>query len=343
MATNLRGGQVLPEPPRETPQSFDSQDMEVLIADDDPVSLHLLKAKLLKWQYKVTICTDGLEAWRIMQEDSPPRLVILDWMMPGLDGIEICHNIRTYRNTPYIYILLLTSRGETADLVAGMEAGADDYLTKPFNVEELEVRLRAGRRILKLQEELIAAHEMMRIQATHDRLTGVLNRGAILEHMERELARAQRENLPLSVILVDLDNFKTINDTHGHLVGDEVLVEATQRMRSCIRPYDHLGRYGGEEFLIILPKSDAKNAIGQAARIGEAIGEKIYELTNLEVPVTCSQGVTTWTSGSSVSIESLLRTADGGMYLAKHGGRNRVEFIEFDQKNVQTISHITRS
>lgn len=329
------------DPQLETPQSFDSQGMEVLIADDDPVSLHLLKAKLLKWKYNVTICTDGLEAWRIMQEDGPPRLVILDWMMPGLDGIEICQKIRKYRNTPYIYIILLTSRGETADLVSGMEAGADDYLTKPFNVEELEVRLRAGRRILKLQEELIAAHEMMRIQATHDRLTGVLNRGAILEHMEQELDRAQREDTPLSLILVDLDNFKTINDTHGHLVGDEVLVEATQRMRSCIRPYDHLGRYGGEEFLIILPNSDEQNSIGEAERIREAVGAKIYQLTHLKVPVTCSQGVTTWTRGSSANIESLLRTADDGMYLAKHGGRNRVEYIEYDQNNVDTISQVT--
>jgi two-component system cell cycle response regulator len=173
-------------------------------------------------------------------------------------------------------------------------------------------------------------------------LTGVLNRGAILEDMERELARAQREHTPLSVILVDLDNFKTINDTHGHLVGDEVLVEATKRMRACIRPYDRLGRYGGEEFLIILPKSDAHNAMGQANRIREAVGDRVYQLTSLEVPVTCSQGVTTWVNGSSVSIEALLKTADGGMYLAKHGGRNRVEFIEFDQQNVHADAHITK-
>jgi len=179
--------------------------MEVLIADDDPVSLHLLKAKLLKWQYKVITVTDGLEAWRLLQSDSPPRLAILDWMMPGLEGLEVCQNVRTHRTTPYIYILLLTSRRETSDLVAGLEAGADDYLTKPFNVEELEVRLRAGRRILTLQEELMAAHESLRIQATHDPLTGMLNRGAVLDHLERELARARREHGQLSLILVDLE------------------------------------------------------------------------------------------------------------------------------------------
>ena len=310
--------------------------MDVLLADDDPVSLHLLKSKLQKWQYNVTICTDGQEAWKILQSESPPRLAILDWMMPGLDGLQICQNVRANRNTPYIYILLLTSRGETADLVAGMEAGADDYLTKPFNVEELEVRLRAGRRILELQAELMAAQESLRIQATHDTLTGLLNRAAILENLERELSRAQREQSPISVILVDLDNFKTINDTYGHLVGDAVLIEASQRMKSCIRPYDSLGRYGGEEFLIVLPGSDATNALNEAARLKTAMGERPYVLSDLSVTVTCSQGVTTWTSTSEGDIESLLKAADGGMYLAKYSGRNRVEYLEVDRTNQNT-------
>ncbi len=307
--------------------------MDVLIADDDPVSLHLLRAKLLKWKYHVTICTDGQEAWKILQSESPPRLAILDWMMPGLDGLQICQKVRANRSAPYIYILLLTSRGETSDLVVGMEAGADDYLTKPFNVEELEVRLRAGRRILDLQAELMEVQESLRIQATHDPLTGILNRAAILEHLERELARAQRERSPLSVILVDLDNFKTINDTHGHLAGDAVLIEATRRMRSSIRPYDSLGRYGGEEFLIVLPGSDASNALNEAHRVKAAVGDQPYMVSALSVSVTCSQGVTTWTSSSQGDIESLLRAADGGMYLAKYSGRNRVEYLEVDRQS----------
>ncbi|RMH08905.1 MAG: diguanylate cyclase [Nitrospirae bacterium] len=308
--------------------------MEVLIADDDPISLHALKSKLLKWQYKVVSCRDGLEAARLLQSDKPPRLAILDWMMPGLDGPEICRQVRAHRGLPYIYILLLTSRSEKTDLVAGLEAGADDYLTKPVHVDELDVRLRAGCRIITLQEELLATQEALRIQATHDPLTGVLNRAAILEHLERELARAQREGSQLSVILVDLDNFKYVNDSHGHLVGDAVLVEACRRIRSCIRPYDLLGRYGGEEFLIVLPGSDSAAALSQANRIREAIGTHVYRIADQELPVTCSQGVTTWTGTSQGDLESLLKTADGGMYLAKYSGRNRVEYIELDQKPI---------
>ena len=310
--------------------------MDVLIADDDPVSLHLLKSKLVKWDYHVIICTNGLEAWKVLQSDSPPRLAILDWMMPGLDGLQICQKVRENEDSPYTYILLLTSRGETADLVAGMEAGADDYLTKPFNVEELEVRLRAGRRILDLQAELMEVQESLRIQATHDPLTGVWNRAAILENLDRELARAQREQRPLSVILVDLDNFKTINDTHGHLVGDKVLIEASRRMRACLRQYDSLGRYGGEEFLMVLPGSDSSNALSEANRIKIAVGEERYPVSDLSLTVTCSQGVTTWTPAAQGDIESLLKAADGGMYLAKYSGRNRVEYLEADRKSPGT-------
>lgn len=306
--------------------------MDVLIADDDPVSLHLLKAQLLKWQYKVIACPDGAESWKVLQSENPPRLAIFDWTMPGFTGPQLCEKIRARTNSPYVYVLLLTSRGETSDLVVGLQAGADDYLTKPFDVRELEVRLRTGTRILQLQSELMAAQERLRLQATHDNLTGVLNRAAVLEQLERELVRANRESAPLSVILVDLDFFKTINDTLGHLAGDAVLIEAVQRMKQCTRPYDVLGRLGGEEFLLVLPGSDATNALRQAERIREAVAAARCHYGQQDISVTCSQGVTTWTGNSVPEVSSLIAAADGAMYLAKCGGRNRVEYLELERR-----------
>ncbi len=187
--------------------------------------------------------------------------------MPGMDGVEICQRVRSSNREPYIYILLLTARTEAQDLIEGMEAGADDYLTKPFNAQELRVRLRAGHRILKLQEELMRAREAMRMQATHDGLTGLYNRSTILEKLDEEFSRAQRSGLPVSVVMVDIDRFKQVNDTEATWSGDAVLREAAQRLKAAARRYDAVGRYGGEEFLVVLPGSDAAAAAAQAERL----------------------------------------------------------------------------
>src|ERR1039457_5944450 len=193
--------------------------MKVLAAEDNPVFQSMLRALLTKWDYDVVPARDGIEASRILESADPPRLAILDWMMPGMDGVELCRRVRAAAREPYIYILLLTARTESQDLVDGMEAGADDYLTKPFNAHELRVRLRAGRRILDLQEELMAAREALRDLATHDGLTGLLNRVTILDALRTELGRAARERRPVSLLMVDLDHFKLVNDTHGHVAG----------------------------------------------------------------------------------------------------------------------------
>jgi diguanylate cyclase (GGDEF)-like protein len=295
--------------------------MRVLAAEDNPVFQSMLKTMLTKWGYQAVMARSGTEAWRVLESADAPRLAILDWMMPGMDGLEICRRIRSANREPYIYILLLTARTESQDLIEGMDAGADDYLTKPFNAHELRVRLHAGRRILELQEELLQAREALREQATHDGLTGLLNRTGILEKLDDELSRATRTGTPVSVLMADLDLFKSINDTCGHLVGDAVLREAARRLKTAARRYDCVGRYGGEEFLIVLPGCNAADAAIQAERMREAIGMAPFLAPSQSIVVTTSLGV----ACSSLSgPEALVREADEALYMAKANGRNRV-------------------
>jgi len=222
--------------------------MRILIAEDERVSARQLEAVLTSWDYEVVVARDGLAAWKILQDANPPKLAILDWMMPGMSGVELCSAVRQWRREPYTYILLLTEKSGRHDVVEGMNAGADDYLSKPFDPKELEVRLRAGRRVLNLMDEVIESREMLRQQATHDSLTGLLNRAAIRERLAAELARAMRADIPVGVIMVDLDHFKQVNDTYGHIAGDVVLSEVAGRMQSQMRSYDSSGRYGGKSF-----------------------------------------------------------------------------------------------
>jgi two-component system cell cycle response regulator len=301
---------------------------QVLIAEDSPVFQSMLRNMLTKWGYQVIVASNGEEAWALLQSESCPRMAILDWMMPGLSGVEVCRRVRAAAKEPYTYLLLLTAKTESRDLVEGMEAGADDYVAKPFNAHELRVRLRAGHRILDLQAELVEAREALRQQATHDGLTGVWNRTAILEVLRNELTRAAREGSPVAVLMSDLDHFKHVNDTYGHQSGDEVLREATRRMKNGLRRYDAVGRYGGEEFLIVLPGCNAQRADAQAQRLRSAIAGDSFQLPDGSIPVTCSLGVA-WTDLPDLSqSEALVRMADEALYVAKRNGRNRVEISE---------------
>lgn len=308
--------------------------LQVLVAEDNPVFQRMLRNLLGKWDYEVILAANGVDAWEYLQAKDGPRLAILDWMMPGMDGVEVCRRVRAVGKEPYIYVLLLTAKTESGDLVEGMEAGADDYVTKPFDAHELRVRLRAGRRILDLQEELVQAREALRRQATHDGLTGVWNRTAIMENLRRELARGSREMSPVAVLLADLDHFKQVNDGHGHMAGDEVLREAARRMQSGLRRYDSIGRYGGEEFLIVLPGCEGAGAAAQAERLRAGFDSRDFHFAGKALRVTCSLGVA-WTEMADVALtEALIRCADEALYLAKHRGRNRLELACLHQETL---------
>src|ERR1700691_1410100 len=297
----------------------------VLIAEDDPVSCHLLKSFLVKWDYDVAVVTDGMAALKILEADDTPRLAVLDWMMPGMEGVQICQRIRERKNRPYVYVLLLTARSEKRDLLRGLELGADDYLTKPFDSEELRARLLVGERILTLQDDLIAAREELRFRATHDLLTGISNRGTVMDALRNELSRQVREQRSFGVILVDIDHFKNVNDTYGHLCGDEVLQAVSRRLKECVRPYDTVGRYGGEEFLIIASAANTKGTLALAERIRSVLESKPVVTHAGEVRITASLGAAISTDARGGDPQTLLRLADKALYRAKELGRNRTE------------------
>ena len=294
----------------------------ILIAEDDPIFRRLLQSRLQTWGYRVIAAEDGTQAWELLQQANTPDLLILDWMMPGLDGIELCRRMREKQNDRYPYILLVSGKDEKQDVVAGLEAGADDYLTKPFDVGELRARLRAGKRILSLQQELIQAREALRFQATHDDLTGLWSRGATMQLLSGELQRGLRSDTSTGILMIDLDHFKKINDTYGHLIGDAVLKETGHRIHHAVRSYDFVGRYGGEEFLAVLSDCSLEDLPVIAERARAAIGETPIATNAGQVRVTVSVGgAAAWSGMQDVEVLSI---ADAALYEAKGTGRNRV-------------------
>ena len=302
----------------------------VLIAEDDPIFLRILRSCLESWNYLVHPCDNGLDAWKALQQENAPQMAILDWMMPGMDGIDICRRLRGLQQDSYRYVLLLTSKDDKQEVVQGLEAGADDYLTKPFNVAELHARVRAGKRILELQNALIQARESLRFEALHDQLTGVWNRGAVMSLLQREVQRRQRSGEALGVIMADVDHFKNINDSYGHLVGDAVLAEVAARLTASVRGYDLVGRYGGEEFLIIVPGCDPKGLVVSAERLRRVIADRPIDSTAGPIVATLSVGLVSVNADNVDPIEhiALVQAADSALYRAKAGGRNRVEIAE---------------
>lgn len=317
----------MPNPPESDAIAFSEDEMfkpaeTALVAEDDPMYRRLLQNRLENWGYRVITVNDGAEAWDILQQPKPPALLILDWMMPGTDGLELCRRIRQKQDDPYQYILLLTGKDDKQDLIEGLNAGADDYLTKPFDIGELRARLRAGRRILSLQRELIQSREALRFDATHDALTGVWSRGAILHLLEAEIQRGARVQASLGVLMIDLDHFKNVNDTYGHLAGDEVLKEAACRIGRAVRSYDFVGRYGGEEFLAILTNCTLDDLRVVAERIRTAVADFPIAANNEVLKATVSIGAIV--TSTQYRDQDFLAAADSALYAAKRSGRNRV-------------------
>ena len=305
--------------------------MKVLIADDNATSRIMLRGALLQWGYEVVVAENGAQAWDVLaaETDSPP-LAILDWVMPHMTGPEVCKRVRETHREPYRYILLLTSKHTKDETVEGLEAGADDYVVKPFDRHELQVRLRAGKRIIDLQMELLRAREELRERANKDLLTMLPNRSAIAATLEQELARCHRDRRTVGVILLDVDHFKKINDTHGHFAGDAVLRETATRLRGNMRPYDQVGRYGGEEFLVVLPNCELEQATHQAERMRSRLQSSTMMIDGVEVRVSASFGVTV-SDGSERNPDTFVRVADEALYRAKANGRNCVIALSLQQ------------
>ncbi len=297
--------------------------MKILIVEDESIFRRMVRKNLLEAGYDVVEAEDGHAAWELFQRESF-QFVITDWMMPKMNGPELVQNIRMSGQKNYTYIIMLTAMDDKDNVIFGIESGADEYLTKPFNSRELKARVASGMRILKLEEQLIQAREQMEALAMHDGLTGLLNRRAIEEYAEAEFNMADRKERAMSAILVDIDHFKGINDRYGHKVGDHALQQVAKVLREDLRKYDRVGRWGGEEFILILPDTLLQDAVMVAERIRLKTAETQISLENGETfSVHISLGVACTTSQFQ-SLTKFIDAADQALYQSKQSGRNRV-------------------
>ena len=296
--------------------------MRLLIAEDDATSRVVLSGVLRKNGFEVIETVNGAEAWDVLQQAEAPSLVILDWMMPEMDGLEVTRRVRTLQTDRPPYIIMLTTKNDKADIITALDAGANDYLIKPFDPGELRARVEVGRRMVVLQDDLARSREIMAHQATHDLLTGMLNRRGVLERLNEELARASRGCYLLAVGLCDIDHFKAFNDTYGHQTGDEVLCGLAKILDESSRPFDAVGRMGGEEFLVVVPIETGMNYLAAFERLRAKVAESKVPTRSGPLSITVSIGVACATGESSV--DRMLELADKSLYQAKNEGRNRV-------------------
>lgn len=312
--------------------------MKVLIAEDDVISCRALAKNVQEWGYDVVVTKNGKEAWNVLNKENQlpksahekfVRMAVIDWEMPKMDGVELCQKIRNNSMTKrknYIYIVLLTGRDKQEDIIRGLSAGADDYMTKPFDFLELKVRLKNGERIIQFEDTQLKL-------ASTDSLTTLWNRSKILEFLSEELERGQRKGIPIGVIWADIDNFKEVNDTYSHVVGDRVLSEVSSRLKKSMRNYDKIGRYGGDEFLAVFPNCRKDHIRHIAERLRQVIGEKEIITEAGALAITISVGAISSESTKAVSTEEIIEASDKALLTAKKQGRNRVVIANLeDQK-----------
>ena len=305
----------------------DSQ-FHILVVEDEPIGRKVLQRTLNQEGYQVKSVENGVEALELFKETFFP-IVITDWMMPEMNGIELCKAIRKQPASGYVYIIILTAKGSKEDIVEGLTAGADDFMSKPFSPAELKSRIKTGTRILHLERSLKEAHEEIRLLSITDSLTSCYNRGYITDRLPHEIQRAVRYQHPLSIVLCDIDRFKEINDKYGHQAGDQVLIDIVHSIRESLRnDIDWVARYGGEEFLIVLPETSPKNAFIVADRLRRVIANRKFVIRGKEIRVTSSFGVSGFgpdVSEADISLDAMINRADQFLYECKMEGRNRVK------------------
>lgn len=298
--------------------------IQVLIAEDDLISRMMLSSVIEKWGYEPIIVDNGESALEILTGVSPPLLAILDWVMPGIDGIDVVRTLREKKEEVPTYVIMLTTRSEKEDVIAGLEAGADDYIRKPFDVDELWARIRVGLRTATLQKDLMETQKALEYEAIHDPLTGCLNRRGILERLSEEIERSQRTGEQFCVAMCDLDHFKKINDTYGHQTGDDVLKCFVQIIRSQLRLYDQIGRLGGEEFLIIIPNITESYAENTLERLNKTIQDTEMVTCTGKIKITVSIGGIIL--NEKIDMDTIIKHVDKALYIAKERGRNQICF-----------------
>ena len=296
--------------------------MKILLADDEPIARTMLEHWLTGWSYDVVSVKDGRAALEVLQTAPEVRLAVLDWVMPGLDGVDICRQVRQSRQVPYVYVILLTARDDKHDIARGLDAGADDYLIKPCNPLELRVRLGIAKRVIDLQDQLLVARREAESRALYDALTGVLAKGPALEFLERELARAERTNVPVGVINIQLDLFERLRTERGAEVADRATAEVARRIGKVIRKYDLLARPGEREFLLVLPEAEAEEATKVAQRLRDAISGTPVHVGSAAFRVTACYGVASSAQRPGARMGQLLGAAGYAVRGAQLQGRD---------------------